>query len=68
MATTTSSKQIQTRIDQLADQGTPYVVASVDGLTLWQMADGVEVIETNGEPVWQSEDEFEELRNQILPA
>lgn len=41
------------------------VVSSCDDLILWRLADGREVIETNGEPVWENDDGFEDLRSFI---
>ena len=41
------------------------VVSSRDDLILWKLADGREVIETNGETVWENDDGFEDLRSFI---
>lgn len=53
-------------INEAAEQsGGIKVVSSCDDLILWKLGDGREVIETNGEPVWENDDGFHDLRSLI---
>jgi hypothetical protein len=56
-------KEAETRGEQ------PKLIASGNGLTLWRfLSDGTEVVETNGEPVWDSDDGFRELLSEMSPT
>jgi len=62
-----SSIQIQAKI---AEWGTPEQIGTTGSgentLVLWRFPNGVEVIETNGDPVWESEDGFDSLCDAII--
>ena len=42
--------------------GEPAWISATNELTLLRFPDGVEVIETNGDPVWESDTGFDELK------
>jgi hypothetical protein len=33
---------------------------------LWRLSNGIEVIETNGDPVWENDNDFHELRKMVM--
>jgi hypothetical protein len=50
-------------IEQSKLRGESPVFVGSDGdgdscVTLWRFSDGTEVIETNGDPIWDTDDEF----------
>lgn len=54
-------------INEVAEQsGGMKVISSRDDLILWELGDSREVIETNGEPVWEYDDGFNDLRSFII--
>lgn len=67
----TSSLQIQREADRRNEEP-KFIAAEGSGentLILWRFpSDGTEVIETNGDPVWDTHDGFRELVSEMSPT
>lgn len=57
MTAASSSQTIQKELDSVGGKE----IGRTDDCILWQLGDGRKVIETNGDPVWEGKDGFDEL-------
>ena len=58
----TSSIQIQTEIDEVGGER----IAAGESCYLWRLGDGRLVIETNGDPIWESDVDFSTAAVEIV--